>query len=240
MGQRRISWPSRLPAVMLVTLGTVATVGLAYATTGRHGSRPPAEKYALADVQRTDLYPALTASGRIESSQRTVVQCELENITIGVLGERLYAGGSSVLLDIIPDGSMVHKGDVLAVLDASEYDELLRQQKMTVERSRADFRQAELDYEITKLALREFRDGSMAEAIKDFEGSVALAESELVQIKDRLEWVRRMKAKGYAPSVQVTNEEFNHTRALFNLSQERAAYELYTRWMAFIPSGAWK
>ena len=94
---------------------------------------------------RTDLYPALTASGRVESSSRTVVECELENITIGVLGERLWAGGSSVLLSIVPEGSMVHKGDVLAVLDASEYEELLRQQQITVERSRADHRQAELD-----------------------------------------------------------------------------------------------
>ena len=125
--------------MVLITLGAVTTVGLAYATTGRHGTQSPAEKYALAHVQRTDLYPALTASGRVESSQRTVIECELENITIGVMGERLYAGGSSVLLSIVPDGTMVHKGDVLAVLDASEYEELLRQQRITVERSRADY-----------------------------------------------------------------------------------------------------
>ena len=232
MRQRRIFWPSCLTIVVLITLGAVTTVGLAYATTGRNGSRLPVEKYALAHVQRTDLYPALTASGRVESSQRTVVECELENITIGVMGERLSAGGSSVLLDIVPEGTMVKKGDVLAVLDASDYEELLRQQKMTVERSRADFRQAELDHEIAKLALREFREGSMAEAVKDFEGSVALAESDLVRVRDRLDWVRRMKAKGYAPAGQVTNEEFNQARALFDLSQERAAFELYSHWLA--------
>ena len=72
----------------------------------------------------------------------------------------------------------------------------------------------------------------MAEAVKDFEGSVALAESDLVRIQDRLDWVRRMKAKGYAPAGQVTAEEFNKAKAQFALSQERAAFELYTRWMA--------
>ena len=203
-----------------------------YWTRGRHSSVPPAEKYALAHVQRTDLYPALTAGGRVESSKRTVIQCELENIGIGVMGERLWAGGASVLLSIVPEGSIVHRGDVLAVLDSSDYEELLRQEKMTVERARADFQAAELSNEIAKLAVHEFRDGSMKEAIKEFEGSLALAESELVRIKDRLDWVRRMKQKGYVPAAQVTNEEFNHARALFALSEERAAYELYTKWMA--------
>ena len=189
-------------------------------------------KYALASVCRTDLYPALTASGQVQSSKRTIIECELENITIGVLVERLWAGGSSVLLNIVPEGSTVHRGDILAVLDSSEYEELLRQQQMTVERSRADHRQAELDYEIALLAVSEYREGSMTEAIKDFERSVALAESDLARINDRLEWARRMKKKGYVAASQVSNEEYNHAQALFNLGEERAAYRLYSEWMA--------
>jgi HlyD family secretion protein len=215
-----------------MVVGAGMTVGLAYETTLHHASRPPSEKYALASVCRTDLYPALTASGQVESSKRTVIECELENITIGVLGERLWAGGSSVLLSIVPEGSMVHRGDILAVLDSSEYEELLRQQKITVERSRADHRQAELDYEIALLAVSEFREGSMTEAIKDFERSVALAESDLARVDDRLEWVRRMKKKGYVAAVQVANEEFNHAQAVFDLGEERAAYRLFTKWTA--------
>jgi len=232
MRQRRNIWPSGLAAVVVMVVGAGMTVGLAYETTLHHASRPPAEKYVLASVCRTDLYPALTASGRVESSTRTVIECELENITIGVLGERLWAGGSSVLLSIVPEGSMVHRGDILAVLDSSEYEELLRQQKITVERSRADHRQAELDYEIALLAVSEFREGSMTEAIKDFERSVALAESDLARIDDRLEWVRRMKKKGYVAAAQVASEEFNRAQALFNLGEERAAYRLFTKWTA--------
>ena len=148
------------------------------------------------------------------------------------MGERLWAGGASVLLSIVPDGTIVHRGDVLAVLDSSDYEELLRQQKMTVERSRADFRAAELTNEIAKLAVHEYRDGSMKEAVKEFEGSVALAESDLVRMEDRLDWVRRMKKKGYVPSAQVTTEEANYARARFSLSEERAAFNLYSKWLA--------
>ena len=214
MRQRRNIWPSRLAAIVAMVLGAVVTIGLVYETTAHRASRPTADRYALASVRRTDLFPALTAGGRVESSTRTVIQCELENITIGVLGQRLWAGGSSVLLSIVPEGSMVHRGDILAVLDASEYEELLRQQQITVERSRADHRQAELDHEITQLAVIEFRDGSMTEAIKDFERSVALAESDLTRIDDRLEWVKRMKNKGYVAASQVSNEKFNQATGI--------------------------
>lgn len=232
MRERRITRPSRIVSASLTGVAALATIGAACWTSSYQHTRPPAEKYALADVRRTDLHPALTASGRVESSKRTVIECELENITIGVLGERLAAGGASVLLSIVPEGTVVHQGDVLAVLDSSDYEELLRQQKMTVERSRADHRQSQLNLEIAKLAVSEYRDGSMAEAVKDFQGSLALRESELERIKDRLEWVRRMKLKGYVPSSQVTNEEFNFARAVFAFGQEKAAYELYSRWMA--------
>ena len=61
----------------------------------------------------------------------------------------------------------------------------------------------------------------MKEAVKEFEGSVALAESELVRYEDRLDWVKRMKKKGYVPAAQVTSEEANHGGALFSLSEEK-------------------
>lgn len=232
MGQKRNSRPSLRSALVIGVLVVAATIGYVYRPGRRHASVPPVQKYTLAHVARTDLFPALTAGGRVESVKRTEIHCELENIGIGVQGQRIWAGGASVLLSIVPDGTVVHKGDVLAVLDSSDYEELLRQEKMTVERARADFKAAELSNEIAKLAVHEFRDGSMKEAVKEFEGSLALAESELVRIKDRLDWVRRMKQKGYVPAAQVTSEEFNHARALFSLSEERAAYELYTKWMA--------
>src|SRR5437764_3205050 len=118
--------------MLIVMLGGLSTVALAWASIGRHAPRPVSERYALTNVRRMDLYPALTASGRVESSKRTLIECELEDITIGVKGQRISAGGASVLLSVIPEGSLVRRGDVLAVLDSSDYEELLRQQRMTV------------------------------------------------------------------------------------------------------------
>ncbi|WP_165219244.1 efflux RND transporter periplasmic adaptor subunit [Aquisphaera insulae] len=215
-----------------LVIATVASVGAAVWRSTQRSTRDPAQRYMLAAVKRGDLFPSMTASGRVESSVRTVVECELENITIGVLGQPLSAGGASVLLSIVPEGTMVKKGDVLATLDSSDYEELLRQQRITVERSRADFRTAELNVEIAKLAVREFRDGSMVEAVNDFRRTIAMAQADMVRVDERLSWSRRMLEKGYVPKGQVIGEEFNRAKAEFALSQERAALDLFTKWTA--------
>ncbi|MDR3636862.1 MAG: HlyD family secretion protein, partial [Isosphaeraceae bacterium] len=102
-----------------------------------------------------------TAAGRVESSNNTVIECEVESLEIGIKGQRMVGGGKSTILSVTPDGTSVQKGDVLCVLDSSEYVELVRQQRMTVQRATADHRQAELDLAVAKLAVAEFRDGFM-------------------------------------------------------------------------------
>ena len=62
-----------------------------------------------------------------------------------------FAEGASVLLSVVPEGTTVQKGDVLAVLDSSDYEELVRLQRITVERSKADKTQAELNFQIAQL-----------------------------------------------------------------------------------------
>ena len=78
MRQRKNSWPRRLMAILLMAVGTAATVGLAFVMSGGHRFQLPPEKYELANVKRADIFPALSAGGRVESSVRTVVECELE------------------------------------------------------------------------------------------------------------------------------------------------------------------
>jgi len=224
------------------SLGMIAFIGVAGASIGMaakhsdwlfgNGPRPLAERYQFAPVSRTVLGGSMTAMGTLQSSKRTVIECELENIAIGVAGRRLAAGGASILIDVIPDGSLVKKGDVLAQLDSSEYEELLRQQQITVERARADHRQAELDLEVAKLAVVEYQDGVMNETLKDHQRLIALAESELTRSKDRLDWTLRMSEKGYASKSQVVGEQQNYARALFAMEQQVGARKLFERYSA--------
>jgi HlyD family secretion protein len=185
--------------------------------------RPLRERYDFLHVSRTDLNPVLSAPGRLESSRRTVVRCELENLA-GASG-----GGSSTLLTALPEGSAVKKGDILATLDVSTYEEMLRQQLITVEQAKASHLQAQLNHEIALLGVREYRDGTVQETIKGLEGSIALARSDLSRAKDHLTWTKRMAVKGYLSDAQITSEEHGVSQLELSLQQKLTSLELFQR-----------
>lgn len=190
------------------------------------------EPRPTAPVKRADLWVTLAAGGTIQSANRTVIECELENLEAGVNGQRLYAGGASTILSVVPDGSMVKKSDVICRLDSSEYEEVLRQQEMTVERARSDKLQAELTLQVAQLAVHEFVDGTHLQTLKDYEGQIALARAEWERIRDRLAWVRNMAAKGYAAASQVSGEVVNEQRCAVTLKQARTNLDVYRKYSA--------
>lgn len=184
--------------------------------------RPLRERYTFRPVNRVNLNPVLNAPGRLDSAKMTVVKCELENIAGA-------SGGGSTILSVLPEGSHVKRGEILARLDGSTYEEMLRQQAITVEQAKASHLQAQLNHEIALLAVHEYRDGTVQETLKGMEGSIALARSDLSRAQDHLTWTKRMNEKGYASSAQIVSEK--HTVAQLELALQRqvTAMELFQR-----------
>jgi HlyD family secretion protein len=225
----------RIQTLCLFAFACCALVGVGVFVVARsrsHARISLAGRYFTTGVRRADLFPKLTASGRIESSKRTIIECDLENVAVGVRGQRLAAGGAAILLSVIPEGTSVKRGDVLAVIDSSEYEELLRIQKIAVERSAADHVQASLDLEIAKLAVREFEKGTMGETIEDFEGKIFLARSDLERANDRFAWAQRMNEKGYIPAAALSAEDYKKSQMKFSLDQQQSAYALFKKYTA--------
>ena len=214
--------------VLLCTFATVGGVGLAWAYRQKQGALD--EHLITRGVQRADLFPVRLASGHVESAKKTIIECQLENIVVGVRGQRLTAAGASVLLTVIPEGSVVKRGDVLAVLDSSDYEELLRLQQITLERARADKLQADLNVEIARLAVREFKEGTVRETNQDFEGKIFLARSDLERAVDRLNWSRRMSEKGYVPPAVVSSDKFRADQMELALRQQESAYAVFKKY----------
>ncbi len=222
-----------------MTAAIIAAAGISYwaygngcRLPGRGAPRDLVRKYRLAPVGRTVLEGSMTTQGHLESSKRTVIDCELQRIGIGVAGRGLAAGGSTTLLTVVPDGARVKAGEVLATLDSSDYEELVRQQTMTVERSRADHRRAELDFEVATMAVDEYRDGTMKEALKDHERLIALAESEVSRSRDRLDWATRMQDKGYVSLSVLKTETQNFDKADVALKKARGDRHVFEQFTA--------
>jgi HlyD family secretion protein len=220
------AWPWGRNAIV------VGSVALAAFLTATHemgawpwnDRRPLRERFLFTHVSRTNLNPILNAPGRLESSKKTLVRCELENLVAGARG-----GGSSTILTVLPEGTVVKPGDVLATLDASTYEEMLRQQEITVEQAKASHLQAKLNHEIALLAVREYRDGTVQESLKGMEGSIALARSDLSRAKDHLTWTERMKEKGYSTAAQIVSEKHSVSQLELALTKQITSLELFQR-----------
>ena len=124
---------------------------------------------------------------------------------------------------------MVKPGDVLATLDASTYEEMLRQQEITVEQAKASHLQAS---STTRSLYWPFANTATAlskRRLKGMEGSIALARSDLSRAKDHLTWTERMKEKGYASPAQIVSEKHTVSQLELALTKQLTSLELFQR-----------
>jgi len=195
----------RLGVRLLLAAAAVGGVAWVARELGRP-ARPTLDGLSFVPARRVDLRSVLSASGTTESASNTVIECKLERVTMRSEGQSSSSGGSSTILWIVEDGTEVKKGDLLCSLDASDYEELVRQQEIKVERAKADLVQAQLTYESSRMGVDEYRKGLIAQNLQDFEGKLKLAEADIRRAADRLAWSSRMIIKGYVSQEQVAND----------------------------------
>ena len=212
----------------LVTFALIASAaGVAALLWGLGSGRPRLTRTDLARVQvrRSDLHLNLKTAGRVESSKRTVIECQLENMAYSNEGRNLSASGSTVL-ELVDEGARVHQNDVLCRLDSSDYEELVRQQEIKLQQAVNDHQKAELDVKANEMALIEYRDGTLPEQLQGLESQIILAGSEVRRQADRLDWTRKMFKNGYVSEGQVTAEVDRMLRAEVNLTNVRGQQEV--------------
>jgi HlyD family secretion protein len=228
--QRGLGWPPRSrwvrgAAASLLVAGLAAVAALAPI----RGPRSPLEGIPIVKVRRAELYATVLAGGRVESAQSTEVRCALEALDIPGQGGGQSVGGTSTILQLVPDGSIVKKGDILCELDASAYNELVRRQKIAVKQAAAEREQAALTLDVAEISLRAYREGEMVQAEQQFKGQIALMQANLTRQTDRLEWARRMLGKGYTSLRQVASEELAERKMTLDLAQQIGAFDSYQR-----------
>ena len=191
-------------------------------------TQPTWEGLPQAAVRRVSFDACLTENGVAQSAEQTVVKCQLENLRIR--SRAFIAGGASTILEIIPNGTTVKKGDVLCRLDASEYEDLALAQAIRVEQHKAEEVQRDTGLQSAELALKEYRDGLLGQDIMGMQGKIALVEAEVKTASDRLAWSERMADKGYASLRQVANDREALLSATLRLKQAELELDTYRRY----------
>ena len=165
----------------------IAAIGWGVVAAGWFEDRPAYLDLPLATVERADVYPSIRVSGDVEAVNKTTVECKLE----------AYDTYYAVITELIEDGTMVEKGQVLARLDSTNYQTLVDWSDVALIRARAEAQKAQLNVHTTELALEEYTRGRLKQYREDYRSQIVLHESDVQRQKDRLEWVEKMVAKGY-------------------------------------------
>ncbi len=206
--------------MIFILLGSVAGVAAYAAKT----SWDLQKSHAYLDIPRipvgrTDLHVTLVAGGEVDSAQKTLIECELESLSLMSEGRTLTTRGSSQIIELTPEGTQVKEGDVLCRLDASEIEELIRQQEIKVLQARSEYERATFELEAAEMAVIEYKNGLLSQQTQQIESQRQLAQAEIQRAADRLAWSERMVKQGYIASGQLLADQLQVTRSEINLKR---------------------
>jgi RND family efflux transporter MFP subunit len=169
-------------------------------------------------VKHEKLLLTIVERGALESENNNDIQARVKagtkNSTV-----------ATTIKSVIDDGSHVKKGDLLVELDDSGLIEQLKSEKITLDTAEANKVQAEEAYKITQsqnesdiksaevnlqlkeIDLKKYIEGDYPQALKDVQGQISMAESDMEQQRDRSAWAQRMVKKGYYTPSQAQAEQ---------------------------------
>lgn len=122
--------------ILIAILVAVVGGGLLY-TRPWSGWGKPALELVYYTANRSDLPIVITERGFLESQEQTSIRCQVEIYD--------YRSGSrgTIILSIVPNGSLVKKGDDLVELDSASIRDLLESESLELQSDRSVQEQAE-------------------------------------------------------------------------------------------------
>jgi HlyD family secretion protein len=214
---------SNRPLLLGALVVIIVIVGYVFAT-GGDDSQASARYFK---VTQNDFLVSITEGGNLEAVNEVIIRNEVE--------------GSSRIVYIIPEGSLVKKGDLLVELDSADAMEKLNQQEIAFARSNADYVQAENTLEIQKsiiqsdidasqlsldfaiIDLEKFRKGERAQQIRAAEIAIQQTEEALLLAKDELEWSKKLFDQGFETKSTVDRGNLTVLRQQLDLEEAKTA-----------------
>ena len=136
--------------------------------------------------------------GEVESSSNVEVRCQV----------KARSSTGVTIIEIVPEGTRVQKGDFLVRLDDAAFQTQLIQQQIVCSNSEANVIEAKAALEAARLALKEYSDGTYLELLEQQQSEVFVAEENQRRAEEYLRYSERLADKGYIPSQQLEANQF--------------------------------
>ena len=216
------AWHSRKTVRVGIVLALLFGVGSQFfvnrkpkGQTWSEGDAPP----VTAPVVSASFLQEVVERGEIESSSNVEVRCEVQG--------RGAAG--TAIIEIVPEGKYVEKGDFLVKLDDSALQADLVQQQIGANSSRALMVEAQSDVETAKLALQEYESGTFRQEEQAKESEEFVAKENLRRAEEYLRYSERLASRGYVTEVQLEADRFAVEKARKELDSAKTKLEVLNR-----------
>ena len=150
--------------------------------------------------------------GEIESSSNNEVKCEVKG----------RGGSGTPILSVIPEGTMVKKGDTLCQLDSSALEQEAKNQRIVVSSAESAVISSEAAVNKAVIARQEYLDGTFLTERQKIVSEIAVAQQSLRKAELSLESAERLAAKGTLKPLQIEAEQFSVENAKSTLESAEA------------------
>lgn len=131
--------------------------------------------------------------------------------------------GRNRVLSCRAEGDQVAPGDVVCELDSAGLKERIAVQETEVHALQSGSQGSRLAREAAAMELSEYKDGGFRKELTEAEGTIKLAESDLIGAQDTLDWTRRMFDKGYVSMAEKLAKELAFKKSQLALEEAQAS-----------------
>jgi hypothetical protein len=182
----------KISIIILALVIVVVVLFFAFKGTGKNESTD-----ILVTAETGKFVVDITTTGELEAKNSVKI--------MGPVRLRDFRIYNVTINDIVPEGTIVQKGDWVANLDRSEFNTKLQDKQIEVEKAQSQYIQTQLD---TALLMRQSRDDLI-------NLEYAVTEAKLV-----------LEQSAYEPPATVKQNEINLEKAIRNLQQARENYKI--------------
>lgn len=192
-----ISWIGGV--VVLATLSAAGGGGYYYYQTKLKASQQAPTNLLTYVVNTGPFRHIVTERGEVESSSNIEVRCEVQS--------RNSSG--TAILEIIPEGTEVKKGDLLCRLDSSALRDEASHQQIVCNASEAAVIQAQNTLNTAQISKQEYLEGTFKQEEQVILGEISVAEENLRRAQDFAHHSEKLAAKGYVTALQLEADRFS-------------------------------
>ena len=156
------------------------------------------DKLILEQVSRGPFDHIVLETGEIESSSNNEVKCEVKG----------RGGNGTPILEVIPEGSIVKKGDFLCQLDSSALDQEAKTQRIAVSVAESTVISSRAAVEKAVISLQEYLEGTYLTERQVILSEISVAQQNLRKTELALQSAERLAAKGTLKPLQIEAEQF--------------------------------